>query len=198
MPRQAKAPNPNRIAELRKKKGLTQAQLGEALDGVHWTTISDLERGKQGLTEDWMRRIAPALDVRPADLLAEKRSTVKLVGYVGAGSLTHYFGEGDGETGEVEAPENATEDTVGVEIRGDSLGVMFDGWIAYYDEVRRSPTPDMLGKLCVVGLYDGRVLIKKVEKGQLPKHYNLLSQDPPIYDAEVTWAAVVKAMMPRS
>jgi transcriptional regulator with XRE-family HTH domain len=184
------------LRSLRTKNNLSQAQLAE-MAGTSQPQIKRLEDGERKLTKEWAERLAPHLNVTAEELLFPRR-TVPLVGYVGAGSLAHYFGEGDGNLGEVEAPDNATEKTVGVEIRGESLGVMLDGWVAYYDEVREAPTPDMIGKLCVVGLYDGRVLIKKLEKGQLPKHYNLLSQDPPIYDAEVVWAAVVKAMMPRN
>ncbi|WP_246388849.1 helix-turn-helix domain-containing protein [Microvirga mediterraneensis] len=184
------------LRSLRTKNNLSQAQLAE-LAGTSQPQIKRLEDGERKLTKEWAERLAPHLHVSAEELLFPPRM-VPLVGYVGAGSLAHYFGEGDGNLGEVEAPENASEKTVGVEIRGESLGIMLDGWVAYYDEVREAPTADMIGKLCVVGLYDGRVLIKKLEKGQLPKHYNLLSQDPPIYDAEVTWAAVVKAMMPRS
>lgn len=187
----------NNLKALRNKLGLSQEQAAERM-GTTRNQYAKLEGGSRRLSDVWIARAAQAFGVDAGELVSSRSNTVPLVGYVGAGSLTHFFGEGDGNLGEVEAPENATEKTVGVEIRGESLGIMLDGWVAYYDEVREAPTPDMIGKLCVVGLYDGRVLIKKLEKGQLPKHYNLLSQDPPIYDAEVVWAAVVKAMMPRS
>jgi transcriptional regulator with XRE-family HTH domain len=187
----------NNLKALRNKLGLSQEQAAERM-GTTRNQYAKLEGGSRRLSDVWIARAAQAFGVDAGELVSSRSNTVPLVGYVGAGSLTHFFGEGDGNLGEVEAPENATEKTVGVEIRGESLGILLDGWVAYYDEVREAPTPDMLGKLCVVGLYDGRVLIKKLEKGQLPKHYNLISQDPPIYDAEVVWAAVVKAMMPRS
>lgn len=61
---------PNRIRELRMQKNpkLSQEALGNMI-GVTKVTISDLERGKMVLTIDYMRRIASALDVLPADLL---------------------------------------------------------------------------------------------------------------------------------
>jgi len=186
------------LRDRREALGISQAALAKLADTTA-PQIHRLENGQRKLTRQWAERLAPHLHLKPEDLLfPERKGLVPLVGYVGAGSLAHYFGEGDGERDQVEAPENATEQTVGVEVRGDSLGAVFDRWVAYYDDVRSEPTPDMIGKLCIVGLHDGRVLIKKLEKGQLPKHYNLISQDPPIYDAEVVWAAVVKAMMPRS
>lgn len=62
---------PNRIRELRMAagdKGWSQQRLADAI-GVSKVTISDLEKGAMQLTQDYMRRIARALDVLPADLL---------------------------------------------------------------------------------------------------------------------------------
>lgn len=60
---------PNRIRELRVEAGLSQQALGDAI-GSSKMTISDLERGQMQLTLEYMRRIADALGVLPADLLA--------------------------------------------------------------------------------------------------------------------------------
>lgn len=59
---------PNRIRELRLAAGHSQQWLGDQV-GVSKVTISDLERGKMRLDTEYMRRIAQALDARPADLL---------------------------------------------------------------------------------------------------------------------------------
>ena len=49
--------------------------------------------------------------------------------------------------------------------------------------------------MCIVGLASGQVVIKRFERGQLPNRFNLRSNtEPPIYDAEVEWAAKVKTM----
>ena len=60
----------NRIKELREahEPPLTAADLAQEVD-TSQAQISRLENGKRELTEDWMRRIAKALDVEPADLL---------------------------------------------------------------------------------------------------------------------------------
>jgi transcriptional regulator with XRE-family HTH domain len=58
----------NRISEHRKTKGLTQHDLADLL-GVHWVTISKLERGKMQLTLDWIVKLAGALDVRPIEIM---------------------------------------------------------------------------------------------------------------------------------
>lgn len=59
---------PNRIRELRIAAGLSQQALGDRI-GVSKVTISELERGLMKLDTEYMRRLADALDVLPADLL---------------------------------------------------------------------------------------------------------------------------------
>lgn len=59
---------PNRIRALRMEAGLSQQALGDRIS-VTKVTISDLEKGNMQLTHEYMRRIAQALGVTPADLL---------------------------------------------------------------------------------------------------------------------------------
>jgi len=70
---------PNRIRELRMvmKPKWSQQRLAEAI-GVSKVTISDLEIGKMQLTQDYMRRIALALRVAPADLLPPEENPAAL------------------------------------------------------------------------------------------------------------------------
>lgn len=132
----------------------------------------------------------PELSTRPAG-----PRMVRLVGYVGAGSRA-YFDAAD--LGEVPAPEGSTENTVAVEIRGESLGALFDHWLVFYDDVRNPITPDLIGRLCVVGLEDGRVLVKKVKNSRTRGLFHLISQtEGPIFDVAIEWAARVKNMAPR-
>jgi transcriptional regulator with XRE-family HTH domain len=82
----------NRIAEFRKKLGLTQEQLAEKIaektgESTHRVTIANLERGKQRLNQDWTRIIADALHTTPHDLMFNSplSETVPIVGVVQAG-----------------------------------------------------------------------------------------------------------------
>jgi transcriptional regulator with XRE-family HTH domain len=59
----------NRIRELRLQRNLTLEEVADGA-GTSVQQISRLELGDRRLTDDWMRRIAPALGVQPADLLA--------------------------------------------------------------------------------------------------------------------------------
>lgn len=58
----------NRIAELRKARGLTLQALADRI-GASNQQVSHLEKGRRGLTVDWVERIAAALDCHPFDLL---------------------------------------------------------------------------------------------------------------------------------
>lgn len=58
----------NRIAKLRELRGWSQADLAREVR-TSQPQINRLETGERKLTEEWMRRIAHALDVGPADLL---------------------------------------------------------------------------------------------------------------------------------
>lgn len=74
----------NRIKEIRESRGLTLQQLADAA-GTTNQQIHHLESGKRKLTQDWMRRLADALQVESHDLIAETR-LVPIIGTVGAGA----------------------------------------------------------------------------------------------------------------
>jgi hypothetical protein len=145
--------------------------------------------GQAILYGDWAKEYARQAEVEPA--------TVPLVGYVGAAAQAFFFSD-QGEIDRITAPRDATEDTVAVEIRGDSLGSFYDRWLVFYDDVRRPVTMDLVGFLCVVGTDDGRILIKKLQRSRTRGLFHLLSQtEAPILDVRVEWAAKVKDMRPR-
>ena len=54
-----------------------------------------------------------------------------------------------------------------MQIRGHSLGALFDNWLVFYDDVRNPPDDDLVGRMCVCGLADGRVLIKALKRSQI-------------------------------
>lgn len=125
------------------------------------------------------------------------KRTVPIVGYVGANSEAHTYAVPAGSLDDVEAPDGSTEETVAVEIKGDSLGALFDRWIVFYDDVRSPVTSDLYGKLCVVGLADERILIKKIRPRRDGRFDLLSNTDGTIENAAIEWAAKVKLMVPR-
>lgn len=192
------------LTEWRKHRGMTLQQVADVV-GMSVGHLSDLERGKRGLSGEVIRKLASVYGVPTRDLLSApgaieggRPRTVPLVGYVGAGAAAHFYADAQGPLDDVPAPENATEKTVAVEIRGESIGSFFDTWLVYYDDVRAPVTSDLIGRLCVVGLPDARVLVKKIQKSRSPGLYHLLSQtEDPILDQEVAWAARVTSLAPR-
>jgi transcriptional regulator with XRE-family HTH domain len=187
----------NNLKRLRAEHGWTHEQAANAM-GISRGQFIKLERGERHLTERTIGLAAKAFEVGEADVIAD-RGSVPLVGHVGAGAEAHFYAQGQGPFDEVQAVEGSNDQTVAVEVRGDSLGTLFDRALVYYDDVRRPVTPDLIGKLCVVGLPDGRVLVKKVARSKSgPDLYHLAGQyGDPILDTPIEWAARVKLMVPR-
>jgi transcriptional regulator with XRE-family HTH domain len=187
----------NNLKRLRLEQGWTHEKAAAAM-GISRAHFIKLERGERKLTERTIALAAKAFGVSEADVIAD-RIAVPLVGFVGAGAEAHFYAQGQGPFDEVQAVEGSNDRTVAVEIRGDSLGTLFDRALVYYDDARNQVTDDLIGKLCVVGLADGRILVKKITKSRAgPNLYHLAGQyGDPILDTPVEWAARVKSMVPR-
>lgn len=191
-----------RLRQAREAKGLEDATAGAVFLGVSRDTYIQHENGTRSIKRA-VDHYASRLDVTPEWLLwgrnaSQAPRTVPLVGYVGAGAEARFYASADEGLGEVDAPPGATDQTRAAEIRGDSLGPLFDRWLVFYDDVHDPVTPDLIGELCVVGLPNGKVLVKKLQKVRGEDRYHLLSNnEEPIFDQEVLWAAKVKTMTPR-
>jgi transcriptional regulator with XRE-family HTH domain len=179
-----------RIKKAREAEGLSQKDLAREI-GISQAAINNIENGKTTKSK-YLPEIGArlGLDAGPRE--------VPVIGYVGAGAKANYFAEAQGPFDEVPGPVGATSVTVAVEIRGESLGNLFDGWIVFYDDVQRPVTEELIGKLCVVGLADDRVLIKQIKRSRTRGLFHLLSQtEPPITDVQLLWAAPVRSIAPR-
>lgn len=183
-----------------------QRDVFERFGGWNRNTYKSNENGNAPFSFDQAKTYAKAFGVRAEWLydgsgaMLETRGsrTVPLVGYVGAGAVAHYYASADEGLGEVDAPDNSTKDTVAVLIRGESLGPLFEEWLVFYDEIRAPVTPDLHGQLCVVGLPNDQVLVKRLMPSRSRGLYHLYSNnEAPILDQEIGWAARVKSMTPR-
>lgn len=199
-----------RLRQAREKAGYRDAS--EAARAFGWTvpTYISHENGTRGLRPDVAKKYAKSFRVpsqwllygegrNAQDAVSTTKRVVPLVGKVSAGARM-YFAD-HGHLDEVPAPPGASDTTVAVEVDGDSLGPAFNHWLVFYDDVHRPVREELIGKLCVVGLDDGRVLIKILQRARgKPGIFHLLpnaSNEPPILDVEVEWAARVKSMVPR-
>ena len=186
-----------------RKPGKTQAGLARAL-GRAPSAINNLLAGKRRLRADEIARIARYLEEPPPHIYgddglahaADETTRVPVLGYVGTGAEAYQYAVSQ-EHLEIVKAHRANAETVAVEMRGDSLGLSFDRWLVLFDNVASPVTDDLIGKLCVVGLPDDRVLVKTIRLGTREGLFTLDSNtEPPIKDTPLEWAARVKSMMP--
>ena len=180
----------------------TRTGLAQAL-GRSPSAVTDLLNGTRRLRADEIAIVSEYLGIEPPRLVgggrpAHPTGRVPRGGYVGAGAIAHFYADGQGPFDDVAAPDAASPNTVAVQIRGHSLGALFDNWLVFYDDVREGPLDSMVGRMCVCGLADGRVLVKALKRGGVAGLWTLLSNtEPPIYDVALDWAALVREMRPR-
>ncbi len=166
--------------------------------GLSETFVRDaLVRGRVPTVEN-LAKLAEACGLPLAAFVSSEFSDtkVRVVGFVGAGAQTHLYAEGQGPFDWAPAPPDAKPNTVAVRVRGTSMaGLIDDGSLLYYDMRSDPPTIDMNGSLCIIGLSDGRVVVKKLYKGGKRGRWNLIStNDAPMMDQAVEWAAKVTSV----
>jgi transcriptional regulator with XRE-family HTH domain len=182
--------------------GKTRSGLARAL-GRSPSAVTDLLNGDRRLKAEEIPLIVEYLGVDPPRFLMAGRpppqsDNVPLIGFVGAGAQTHFYADGQGPFDEVAAPDAGGPRTVAVQIRGHSLGALFDNWLVFYDDVRYPPGEEWVGRMCVCGLSDGRILIKALKRSPIRGLWTLLSNvEAPLYDVALDWAAPVREMRPR-
>lgn len=192
-----------RLRWARKKAGFKSAAQAARALGVTGTTYTSHENGHRKFDATDAALYGRRFRVEAGWLLTGRGApsalySVPVVGYVSAGDGQVQYAEGHGNFGEAPVPPGGSEKTVAVEVRGDSMrGIADEGWRVYYDDRRDPPNEGHLGRLCVVGLADGRVLVKKVYRGREPGLYDLESTNAAtLHDMPVQWAALVTAIIP--
>lgn len=208
-----------RLKEAREKAGFDEASAAARALGIPEPTYmahENASRGFRGRAEQYARRYGVSLEwlltgkgPRKGHSYpqADEKREAPLVGYVGAGAEAHFYaegqlavgGNGDARISSVELPPGGNANTVAVQVVGSSMrGIANDGWLIYYDEVRRPPTSDLIGRLCVVELEDGRVLVKELQNGRKKGRFDLESvTDLTMRDQKIVWAARVTWIKPR-
>ena len=163
------------LQEIQDKTGWDQAELGEKL-GVTQASVSRWYKGStpKSQHEKGINRLAQKLQIIKDTSIT--RYSIPVVGYIGAGGGVIYA-EGQGPFGEAKMPpKGVSPSMVAVEVRGDSMAPLIDeGATIYYDNRSEPPTDALFGRLCVVGLTDGRILIKRLLPGRKPGLFDLYS-----------------------
>lgn len=165
------------IRAIRKQRGLTLQQLADAV-GTTPQTIQRLETGNMSVSVDWLERIARALTLTPADLLAHslRGHRVPLMGHLVAGggvqtalataeAATGAPGFSDGSNGQ-------THERTHVTIAGPTehcLALSVTAPVGHYTEgtilVARRQDRDAAvpaGCDCLIGLDSGEMVLRRV------------------------------------
>lgn len=178
------------VREAREAKGWSQTDLAK-LSGTSQQNVDRIER-----SEVVHSRALPAIlaALGLSGSVARKGGTVPLLGYVGAGAELFTFDVhgGDEPLEEVDRPQGATDTTVAVRVRGDSMKPVYrDGDTLYYDAQENGRLDHLVGHDCVVRLVDGRTYVKelRITNGQLWLHSH---NAEPLVGVQVLWAAKVR------
>jgi hypothetical protein len=149
------------------------------------------------MTHNTLKKLAEGAGVELHTLVGLNASRkALLVGKIGAGALVQLFpGEGmQGFVEEIDIPPGIEVDgeIEALEIEGDSMRPLEEGWLVFYQKGDFRPPSELLGRLCVVRLKDGAVLLKKLARGYEPGCFNLTSWNAEtIEDVEVESATPV-------
>ncbi|EPE95735.1 hypothetical protein RGCCGE502_22835 [Rhizobium grahamii CCGE 502] len=192
------------IRRLRTLAGMTQGAFAEAL-GTTQPTVSRWETGAKPEFEhiaklkNFAEERGLEFDLSETGWETGWTQTVRIFGYVGAGAEVVPFNDVEHEgfdTVEVDFP--IPEGTGAVVIRGDSQMPIFeDGDLIGYHKAGRPPE-DLVGKMCVVRLSDGRMYIKKIKRGSSPGFFTLVSSNASdIDDVVIEWSAPYRFRIPR-
>lgn len=184
----------NRIASIRKKRGLSQSALAASL-GTTLNMMGKLERGDRRLNSDWVVKLATALECDPSDLVGDE---VPIVGKIGAGGSVIYEDVGVDET--IGRPPDVDGRLVALEVAGFSMLPRFDDGDVIYI-AREYDGVDMgdVGSLCACRLREGETYLKLLAKGARPGLWTLRSYNAPdIEDVELQWATPIRAIIPKA
>ncbi len=187
-----------RIKHWRKQRGLSQEELG-AKAGFSKSQISRWEKNDRTPNVAQFQTIADALEI-PVRTLFPLGKLVPVVGYVGAGHKVfsedaYAKGEGIYKT---QCPDELDPNvTVALEVKGDSMLPIQDGWIIFYSRRNNFGQIDVINKLCVVKTNDGDMFIKRVKPGYKVGTYNLISTNADqMENIKLEWAAPVTYIKP--
>lgn len=189
---------PNKLAALRNDAKMRQEDAAEAM-GMSLGGYRKLEYGERQLKLAQIQAAAKAFGVSPAQVVdPQEQPILDIVGRVGGSTDGGILQDTDhGPFGQIEAPVGASGTEAVVEVSGHSMGIYApDGSLILYDNRHDPPHDDMLGEVCVVGLPDGRTLVKRLLRGSRRGLFDLESiVGDTIRDQRVDWAAVVQVVV---
>lgn len=194
-----------RIDEAMQAQGFNDRSLALKA-GVYQDAIRDLRRGKtQMLRADRLQAIYAVLGLTDAQI-----PMIPVIGVVGEGNRIYLLQEMSlassfAEPGEppvycdlVRLPEDGHRDVMALRVAGDSMEPFLpSGSIVYYSRSSEDNFDACLNRLCVIGLKDQRIWLKKLKKGSVFGRYTLSGYNSrDMDDMEIAWCAPVLFIKP--
>ncbi len=178
-----------RIREFRKLRGLTLKELAERISTTP-QTVQRLETANMTVSTDWLEKIAAALNIEPADLIARPGGReIPVIGRVMS-------------EGRVRAGEGKQVNTLHLHVPADDpVAAQLDVRVGLYEigtilVANRLPQADYEkahGADCLAGLESGDVLFRRLIRGGKGK-WTLVPHDTGsevLYDARIAWLAPI-------
>jgi len=178
-----------RIREFRKLRGLTLKELAERISTTP-QTVQRLETANMTVSTDWLEKIAGALNIEPADLIARPGGReIPVIGRV--------INEG-----RVRAGEGKQVNTLHLHVPADDpvaaqldvrVGLFDVGTILVANRLQEADYEKAHAADCLVALESGETLFRRLIRGATGG-WTLVPHDPGvevIYDARIAWLAPI-------
>lgn len=178
---------------------LSQRQLAKRIN-LDPAAVSYMFQGKRAMSMDEAKAIADQLFVpvtevmRQAgiDVLDDVRK-VPVAGFISKGSVVNLLPQGTHDT--VVAPADVPAGSFAIQTR--IVSNPKDGWLWFISGQQRQPE-DLLDRLCLVALSDGRMVSAILRRGYKQRLFNLvlMPDNGVLENQEVAWAAHVMWIQP--
>lgn len=200
---------PNRIAEWREERGLSQEDLADKA-GLSSGYLSRMERGERNVSLKNLAKIALALEVPERDLVADapvsdpliKRTEafrVPLGGrIVGGGTIDVSTEQGEpGLEYEIELSVRVPDATVAYQVVGESMMPVYRPDTVIICRAHTKDIDRHLDKELAIGTPDHGRMLKTIHAGSKPGLYDLESFNAKtMRDVKVEWVARIAAIIP--
>ena len=188
-----------RIAEVRRSKGLSQGELAKRI-GATLSMIGKLERGERTINFAWLQRIADAMDVGLVELIELDGDVVRVGSMAGNGHVDLYKNDDGSRTQINELIDAARRNETAVEreilvVEDTSINIPSGACIRYAAaEGETWVAPEMLNRLCMIfpaeAGWDG--FIGFILNGSLPDRFHVFPVGgKPMEDVKIMFAALV-------
>lgn len=187
----------DRLKKARMGAGLRSA--AEAARRYNWpySTYAAHENGQNQIQLESAQEYSRAFKVPASWILTGEgnpgRTTVPVRGYVGAGFVIMPLD--DHEIDRIDAPLGIITPLEAVKVKGSSMTPAFySGDVLFYaPDTDARPPMELVGRECVIKLTDGRMYLKRIEKGTRKDRFLLVSYNSdPIVDARIDWACPIR------